>query len=61
MKRHRASSGGRFDDERDMRWIREEVTTIREELERIVADSREDRRMIKKALKQLLDQVRQKT
>lgn len=61
MKRQRASSGAKFDDGSDMRWIREEITTVREGLERIVIEAREDRRAIKSTLKKLLDQTRRKT
>lgn len=58
-KQRRASA---FRDEVDMRWMRDEITGIRESLEKIIAEAQEDRRVINSALKRLLrvDEVRRK-
>lgn len=56
MKKQRLA--GEFRDEVNMKWIRDEITGIRDSLEKIAAETREDRRAINSTLKRLLDEVR---
>jgi hypothetical protein len=48
-------------DEVDMTWVQDEINGVRESLERIATEAREDREEINSTLQELLDEVRQKT
>ena len=48
-------------DEIDMTWVQDEITGVRESLERIATEAREDRQEISNTLQELLDEVRQTT
>jgi hypothetical protein len=44
-----------------MTWVQDEIHGVRESLERIATEAREDREEINSTLQELLDEVRQKT
>jgi len=46
-------------DEVDMTWVQDEINGVRECLERIATEAREDREEINRSLQELLDEVRQ--
>jgi len=48
-------------NEVDMTWVQDEINDVRESLERIATEAREDREEINSILQKLLDEVQQKT
>ncbi|KAF8961301.1 hypothetical protein BDZ97DRAFT_1921379 [Flammula alnicola] len=49
-----------FRDEDDMRWVQHEITGVKESLEKIAAEAREDRQDINRTLQELLHEIQQR-